>query len=824
MQLARGLAQLGYEVSYVDYVDGQAAKELPKYSGVNLLTVQAFADEIRLGSSPLILISPIYIASQLPSLPKGSRILFVNWHKLSLKVLTEVTGEPLSSISNFSQVVLQKRAVFFADESHALGQYPGLDLLDRIVPIPIEPKKNDVHLEICDAERVNFALVGRLSIDKIHSVRNFLENFHNLKTGKGKRLYLIGEGEMRNAINSESYPSVEVVFIKTLRGAELENFLITEVDALFAMGSSALVGSSLGVPTVLLPSDSEAITGNLFLFIQDSRNGCLGWESRELESLGLSATSLDEIYQQIYVAARKGQLGQAARDYTLASHDLSSSLARLAQLVAGTALTPDDVISTLNLDQEEMKMRQVGGKPWNLFLTYRQSVPNHLSLHLFGKPYLKLPVVIVGEPDQVWRSLEIFGIPMLDINVQSKAARLQRPKQQRIWEQLQEQLKLNLSREINERSDNIANRLGELEEQLKLNLSREINERSDNIENRLGELQEQLGQEVARGTSEVRTVVSATSPLAKNYVPMRIPKEILSEECLTKFRGDISSEYTKLVSGLDKESVGQIVRVLNRLRAQLPEGDKYWFTQIELRELEAIYDSHASNLIKLKDNLWAYGKYLLPEGVISTTTFYSRYFLNELRDLNKIRTRAVIDVGGFMGDTALILDEFTDLGVHVFEPSAESVRLCKQTAQLNSLSKLVINPFALGDEDTTSHLLRDSDGSRILQPHEVAQYGKTDVEEIKVIRLDDYVRAKNLKVGLIKVDVEGFEEKVLRGSLETIQKQRPTLIVSMYHSFDQFFGLKGLIESLDLGYSFRVKKPHDLDVIVDTVLIAEVKE
>ena len=50
-------------------------------------------------------------------------------------------------------------------------------------------------------------------------------------------------------------------------------------------------------------------------------------------------------------------------------------------------------------------------------------------------------------------------------------------------------------------------------------------------------------------------------------------------------------------------------------------------------------------------------------------------------------------------------------------------------------------------------------------------------------------------MGLIKVDVEGFEPEVIRGALETIKKSHPVLVLSFYHTPEEFYEIKGYIEA-----------------------------
>lgn len=46
----------------------------------------------------------------------------------------------------------------------------------------------------------------------------------------------------------------------------------------------------------------------------------------------------------------------------------------------------------------------------------------------------------------------------------------------------------------------------------------------------------------------------------------------------------------------------------------------------------------------------------------------------------------------------------------------------------------------------------------------------------------------------------------LNGAINTIKQNKPILAISIYHNIEQFFGVKALLENLNLGYNFRVLK------------------
>lgn len=64
---------------------------------------------------------------------------------------------------------------------------------------------------------------------------------------------------------------------------------------------------------------------------------------------------------------------------------------------------------------------------------------------------------------------------------------------------------------------------------------------------------------------------------------------------------------------------------------------------------------------------------------------------------------------------------------------------------------------------------------------------------------------------------------LLRGARRTIEKFRPVLLISMYHNPHDFFEIKPMIDSWNLGYKFSVYKPVEKNtVVIDTLLIAQV--
>ena len=90
--------------------------------------------------------------------------------------------------------------------------------------------------------------------------------------------------------------------------------------------------------------------------------------------------------------------------------------------------------------------------------------------------------------------------------------------------------------------------------------------------------------------------------------------------------------------------------------------------------------------------------------------------------------------------------------------------------------------------------------------------------------LDHFAEEHGLTVGLIKADIEGAEQSLLRGAEKTIRKDRPALMISIYHNIDDLLDIKPMIEAWNLGYEFRIYRPIIRKIASEIMLIAEAQE
>jgi len=143
----------------------------------------------------------------------------------------------------------------------------------------------------------------------------------------------------------------------------------------------------------------------------------------------------------------------------------------------------------------------------------------------------------------------------------------------------------------------------------------------------------------------------------------------------------------------------------------------------------------------------------------------------------------IIDIGANIGATALnFAKKVSDGKVFSFEPSPYNYQKASKNISLNSFSNITLINQGLGNEKTTAFLYNVNPNNRGMQrllnvEGENTAYEKTAVE---IDTLDCSMQKFSIpKPSLIKIDVEGFEYKVIQGGKETISKYRPALFIEL---------------------------------------------
>lgn len=150
----------------------------------------------------------------------------------------------------------------------------------------------------------------------------------------------------------------------------------------------------------------------------------------------------------------------------------------------------------------------------------------------------------------------------------------------------------------------------------------------------------------------------------------------------------------------------------------------------------------------------------------------------------------VYDIGANVGVFSLLFSLRTGSSgrVYAFEPEENNFECLVQSREVNKMSNLDIRKVCVSDR--TGTILFDHRGGafsgRIAD--DASGPGKHSLSEKPSISVDEFVFGeKNRPPDLIKIDVEGGEDKVIKGARRTLETYRPVVICEVH---------KGLCPSL----------------------------
>lgn len=153
-----------------------------------------------------------------------------------------------------------------------------------------------------------------------------------------------------------------------------------------------------------------------------------------------------------------------------------------------------------------------------------------------------------------------------------------------------------------------------------------------------------------------------------------------------------------------------------------------------------------------------------------------------LFDTLTLKEHVVLDIGANIGCTTILFGSRSRQVVG-FEPSPSTFAFLTQNLGSSGLGNVELRNYALGDESSEAELAFAPDnrsGGFVTNQTR----GATGLvrEQIVVKRLDDIVPSLGVpSVDLVKLDVEGFETRVIRGGEKTIREAQPVVVLELNH-------------------------------------------
>lgn len=193
---------------------------------------------------------------------------------------------------------------------------------------------------------------------------------------------------------------------------------------------------------------------------------------------------------------------------------------------------------------------------------------------------------------------------------------------------------------------------------------------------------------------------------------------------------------------------------------------------------------------------------------------------DKLSCLHNLNIKSVLDIGANTGQFAKeIRGVLPEAQIYSFEPLKECFE--KLNENMKTDKKFRSFNFALGEKEEkiemhksaytpSSSILEMAEAHKTMFPHTKEHQS----EKIEVKTLDGLSPSLNLqKEILIKVDVQGFEDKVIAGGRETFKKARAVIIEN---SFVELYKGQPLFDDIyeklkELGFSYRGSLEEKVD-------------
>ena len=160
--------------------------------------------------------------------------------------------------------------------------------------------------------------------------------------------------------------------------------------------------------------------------------------------------------------------------------------------------------------------------------------------------------------------------------------------------------------------------------------------------------------------------------------------------------------------------------------------------------------------------------------------------------LINIQTPVIFDVGANQGQSIKKYKKlYNDARIHSFEPQAKEVEILKKKYENDQ--KLFLNCVAVGEKQGTldfninvesSHssfknLIPNTTWIKKRSLREKIKSEKYTIEKIptRIITLDDYAKKNKVNnIDILKIDTQGYEDKVLQGAQELLKNKKIKLI------------------------------------------------
>jgi len=165
-------------------------------------------------------------------------------------------------------------------------------------------------------------------------------------------------------------------------------------------------------------------------------------------------------------------------------------------------------------------------------------------------------------------------------------------------------------------------------------------------------------------------------------------------------------------------------------------------------------------------------------------------------DILKCENETFVDVGSYIGDTTIdFINSYQNYNkIYCYEMTDDIFdTLLKNTSKYPNIE---CKKKAVSDKSET---LKFNFSNIDSSANKIDENGNTLIEAVS---LDDDIKEK---ITLLKMDIEGYEQKAIIGAKRHIKEEHPKLLISVYHNHEDLWKIPKMIEEISPGYKFYLR-------------------
>lgn len=369
MRVAEELVKV-YDVnaSLVDYADGFMG--INRQEGLTHFIEYRDDESVAIPEDAILIFQSMTPWSIFPFLqiPPSVRILYWNCHPFNLVptlpgfrkqmqssyscgrfvLNTVLNGYRLKMVKLF-RLLEDKHSIVFMDKGNVTTteRYLGISIQNPVyLPIPVDKplrRKTIVNKDHLTGG-LNIAWLGRIADFKYFILKYALKKLDGVQPELDLpiKFIVIGSGDFDAQLREEvsKLANLTVQFIDHIPPSDLDNFLCQEVDMVMAMGTSALEGAKLGIPTVLLDvCYNEVSDGYIFQWLHECTGYTLG-DVVDGTHFKAGNRSLQQCLQQLL--SEYERVSKQSLEHFEMYHSISSVTNQLMQIINRVTCTYAD--------------------------------------------------------------------------------------------------------------------------------------------------------------------------------------------------------------------------------------------------------------------------------------------------------------------------------------------------------------------------------------------------------------------------------------------------------------------------------------------------